>query len=147
MKRIYLSGPITGMPDENRPAFLAAAAALRAYGYSVVNPHELPHEKNASWEAHMCVDLKALLDCDTLVLLNEDWSNSRGVSLEVYNATILGKQIMRLDTALSLARHKQPLTEGATRSLVKRLDDSSRPLPPPAVRLEKIEAPLEEAKP
>ncbi|MWK56955.1 DUF4406 domain-containing protein, partial [Pseudomonas otitidis] len=29
MKRIYLSGPMSGLPDENRPAFNAEATRLR----------------------------------------------------------------------------------------------------------------------
>ena len=38
---VYLSGPMTGLPDFNRPAFHAAAAALRAQGYVVINPAEV----------------------------------------------------------------------------------------------------------
>jgi hypothetical protein len=42
MKKIYLSGPMTGLPDLNFPAFHAEAARLRALGYDVINPAELP---------------------------------------------------------------------------------------------------------
>ena len=37
-KRIYISGPMTGMPEHNFPAFHAAADRLRKAGWSVVNP-------------------------------------------------------------------------------------------------------------
>jgi hypothetical protein len=41
MKWIYLSGPMTGLPDYNHPAFRAEAKRLRALGYTVVNPAEI----------------------------------------------------------------------------------------------------------
>lgn len=40
-RRIYDSGPMTGLPGLNFPAFDAAAKQLRAAGYDVVNPAEL----------------------------------------------------------------------------------------------------------
>ena len=39
--RLYLSGPMTGVPDNNRPAFDAAAKRLREQGHFVINPAEL----------------------------------------------------------------------------------------------------------
>ena len=39
--RIYISGPMTGMPDSNISAFNAAAERLRAEGHFVINPHDL----------------------------------------------------------------------------------------------------------
>lgn len=39
--RIYLSGPMTGKPDLNRPAFDAAEKRLTAEGHFVINPHHI----------------------------------------------------------------------------------------------------------
>ena len=39
--KMYLSGPMTGMAENNFPAFHDAAAKLRAGGHEVVNPAEL----------------------------------------------------------------------------------------------------------
>jgi recombination protein RecT len=36
MKRIYISGPMTGLPELNFPAFNAEAARLRALGFEAV---------------------------------------------------------------------------------------------------------------
>ena len=43
MKRVYLSGPITGMPDNNREAFAKAADTLRKTlnVETVINPHDI----------------------------------------------------------------------------------------------------------
>ena len=41
MKRVYLSGPMSGIKDSNFPAFLEWAARLRADGFEVVSPHEI----------------------------------------------------------------------------------------------------------
>ena len=39
--RIYLSGPMTSMPDLNRTAFDAAEKRLTAQGHFVINPHRI----------------------------------------------------------------------------------------------------------
>jgi hypothetical protein len=36
----HLSGPMSGLPEHNIPAFNAAAAQLRGLGFCVVNPVE-----------------------------------------------------------------------------------------------------------
>jgi hypothetical protein len=40
-KTIYISGPMSGLPNLNFPAFYAAQAKLEAEGYKVVNPAEI----------------------------------------------------------------------------------------------------------
>lgn len=39
-KTLYVSGPMTGLPNHNIPAFEYATARLRAAGYRVLSPHE-----------------------------------------------------------------------------------------------------------
>lgn len=40
MKRLYLIGPVTGKPNDNREAFEEASARLEAEGYAVdIPPH------------------------------------------------------------------------------------------------------------
>lgn len=38
--RLYVSGPMTGLPDLNYPAFNTVTAALREHGHTVYNPAE-----------------------------------------------------------------------------------------------------------
>lgn len=93
MKRIYISGPMTGLPALNFPAFNAEAARLRGMGFEVVNPAELNEDPNANWHDCMRTDLKALLDCDTLALL-PGWQKSSGAHLEMHVAHRVGIEIV-----------------------------------------------------
>lgn len=93
MKRIYLSGPMTGRPNLNFPAFHAAAGRLRTLGYDVVSPAEIAHGNEATWHAAMRADIKGLLDCDTLALL-EGWQTSSGAHLEMHIAHRVGINIV-----------------------------------------------------
>lgn len=94
--RIYISGPMTGMPELNFPAFNAAAAALRANGFVVVNPAELNADNQGDWASCMKADIKALCDCAALALL-PGWEGSRGAHLEVHLAHRLGMNIRRIE--------------------------------------------------
>lgn len=87
----YISGPMTGMPDLNFPAFHRAAASLRASGYTVVNPAELDEQDTVelTWEQYMRRDIKALTDCTHIALL-PGWENSKGAKVERFIADALG---------------------------------------------------------
>ena len=99
--KLYLSGPMTGLPEYNYPAFAAAAQHLRDKGATVVSPHELPADcpgcantgLEHSWAEHMRVDLAALLTCDVIVLL-PGWSESKGARLEKTVAEAVGLMVI-----------------------------------------------------
>ena len=93
--RLYLSGPMTGLPDYNFPAFHTAAAALRAQGcYEVVNPAEI-NDASTAYEAALRADIRELTTCDWLVLL-PGWKSSKGAHLELHLAHRLGLAIYDL---------------------------------------------------
>lgn len=91
--KVYLSGPMTGMPDLNWPAFNDQATRLRAMGYQVVSPAEINTDPSADW--HQCLrnDLRALLDCDAMALL-DGWQRSAGAHLEMHVAHRVGIEIV-----------------------------------------------------
>lgn len=97
--RLYLSGPMTGYPALNFPAFLEAARELRARGHEVINPAELGEHDGWTWEQYLRRDIKAMLDCEGIVML-PGWVNSKGASLEYDIANRLGMKAMRLVDAL-----------------------------------------------
>lgn len=94
---VYVSGPMTGMPRHNRPAFNRAAKLLRKKGYSVVNPAELDakEKKSLPWVDCLRRDIKALMKCHEVALL-QGWESSRGANLEVHIARQLGMKIYYL---------------------------------------------------
>ena len=86
----YLSGPMTGLPDFNRPAFHAAAATLRAQGHVVINPAEVDLGPDATWVDYMRVHLAEIARRVTQVFVLPGWESSRGAQLEVHVARALG---------------------------------------------------------
>lgn len=107
--KVYIAGPITGKPDGNKAAFLAAHARLSQLGHDPINPHDImpvthdgpcpdgplggqdvdPH--NAP--CYMRTDLQALLTCDAIYLLN-GWELSSGARTEFEVGRAAGLRIM-----------------------------------------------------
>jgi hypothetical protein len=90
--KVYLSGPMSGYPDHNYPAFHEAALRLRKLGYTVVNPAEFLVNEGKTWEACLRYDLDQLLNCGAVATL-DGWQESRGARLEVHVATELGMSV------------------------------------------------------
>lgn len=91
---VYLSGPMTGLPDFNRPAFHAAAAALREQGHVVINPAEVDLGPDATWVDYMRVHLAEIARRVTRVFVLPGWESSRGAQLEVHVARSLGLPVV-----------------------------------------------------
>lgn len=93
--RLYIAGPMTGIPLYNFPAFDQAAKDLRAAGYDVVNPAEMDRASGFDpvadpslvctpemRRAFLSKDKAALKDCDGVALL-DGWDASSGVAEEL----------------------------------------------------------------
>lgn len=98
--RVYIAGPMTGLPDFNYPAFHEAAAKLRAMGYEVVNPAENDRDTNDPWEVFLREALQKMLTCDSVALL-PGWEDSRGARLEVHVANAIGMRVASLPVFLA----------------------------------------------
>ena len=92
--KIYISGAITGVKNY-RHNFKVAEIAMQYAGHEVINPCDLPHEHNQSYEEFMTEDLKALLECDTILML-KGWEESRGATLEYNVAGMCGLEVLFL---------------------------------------------------
>ena len=97
---IYISGPMTGYPELNFPLFADVALALRMGGFDVINPAELPQKEDPSWADCMRVDIAALIECESIVML-PGWQRSRGARLELHIARELGLRVYGLHTLLA----------------------------------------------
>jgi hypothetical protein len=79
--KLYLSGPMAGLPEHNFPAFEKARTSLRIVGYEVTCPAELGNVDGWVWETYLRRDLKVMLDCDAVATL-PGWEWSQGAKLE-----------------------------------------------------------------
>lgn len=110
--KVYIAGPMTGLPQFNFPAFDALGARLRASGFDVVSPAELddPDDRAAAlaspdgsmatygnarpdgvikktWGDFLARDVKLLADGGIeAVIVLPGWERSRGARLETFVA-------------------------------------------------------------
>lgn len=91
--RLYIAGPMTGLPEFNFPAFNAMAEKMRGTGWHVENPAEHGHVDGAEWADYLRYDIGRLATCEAIMLL-PGWSKSRGARLEVSIAKELGMVFM-----------------------------------------------------
>jgi len=115
MMKIYLAGPMSGIPKFNFPAFLAAADQLRAEGHEVFGPGEGDSKRVGSgwWEdsdgAHTAkmppginyrdclrADVNWILDHAEAVAHLPGWEKSHGVRVEHSLAVALDLKMIYL---------------------------------------------------
>lgn len=92
MSRIYIAGPMTGIPEFNRPAFNRAAAKLQASGHVVLNPATLPNGLTQAQYMDICC---AMIRCADEIHLLEGWEQSAGARAELALAEKLELQISK----------------------------------------------------
>jgi hypothetical protein len=109
-KRLYLAGPMTGLPDYNYPAFRKAAAMLRNEGWTVECPIENDDgSQGKPWQFYLREAIKQVARSEAIALL-PGWAKSRGARLELYIALSLGLETYLLTddelifTSLKIAR-------------------------------------------
>lgn len=114
--KVYLAGPMSGIPYFNHPAFNAAAKELRDKGHEVFNPAELgnttygdkaPASGNVEeavagygfdYKECLKMDLAWIFDNAEAIALLPGWEKSKGVTAELALARALGLKLMLLST-------------------------------------------------
>jgi len=103
---VYISGPITGLPNNNKQAFQTAAARLwdikrstRFCNMKIISPpthiaKRLERQfaakgKEPQWSDYMRACIKKLTEADCVFFL-ADWVKSEGATMERYIAKRLG---------------------------------------------------------
>jgi hypothetical protein len=116
--RLYIAGPMAGLPEHNFPAFDRAQVVLEQLGHTVISPAELTRsvwnigrgqemfEQRAGGaekarQYFIRRDLQALIQCDGIVFL-PNWIDSRGATLENLVANQIGLR------RFTLSRNRKP---------------------------------------
>lgn len=94
--RIYIAGPMTGIPEFNYPAFHTAKADLLAAGFEVRSPADHALGAHLVWADYMRKDIPWLLECDAVAVL-PGWEGSRGASLEIHIARALEMPVRAIE--------------------------------------------------
>lgn len=86
--KIYISGPISDMPDLNRAAFSDAVDYFISNGFDAFNPHDIapPADfdqltKREVWQHYMRECVKQLPNCQHIYMLR-GWQKSEGARWE-----------------------------------------------------------------
>lgn len=100
-RKLYISGPMTGIPNFNYDAFDEAEGVLENLGYGAVNPARMDQEMGITGDSYqdlLARDLSAILTDPEVegVCLIDGWRNSRGSTLEAYIAQQAGKKLYEL---------------------------------------------------
>jgi hypothetical protein len=93
VKTIYISGPMSGMPENNFPAFDAARDRLVLRGYNPISPADMDRRFGYCGHAreYAVRDTAAILkECHGIYLLN-GWANSYGAAAEYFLARWIAK--------------------------------------------------------
>lgn len=91
--RIYVSGPMTGLPEKNYPAFKIATANLRADGHEVYCPSEYKNDDRTFNLREAFTEYSAFICTADAVYMLRGWERSLGARAEHALATALGLDI------------------------------------------------------
>lgn len=81
--KIYISGKITGLDLETaKRNFKEVEEIITEMGHEPINPFNImPYDPKLTWSDYMAADLKELLDCKAIFML-ENWRESKGAKIE-----------------------------------------------------------------
>ncbi|KAB0590567.1 DUF4406 domain-containing protein [Edwardsiella anguillarum] len=93
--KIYIAGPMSGIPKFNRPAFHFEALRLSTLGHVVLNPAALPDGLSQPEYMDICL---AMLRCADAIFMLPGWQNSEGAKAEFALAKKLNLEIINQTT-------------------------------------------------
>jgi hypothetical protein len=96
--RVYIAGPMTGLPEFNYPAFHAAEDDWTREGWDVSNPAtNFGGDTSRAYRDYIRADLRMLAEADAIAFL-PGWRKSKGATFEHAVATMLGLEMYDAET-------------------------------------------------
>lgn len=121
--KVYIAGPMRGIPEYNIPAFDEATRKWQEMGHMVYSPAALvrampygpqknhPIDEDRQRAIHIAqMDLGCLYHCDAIALL-PGWENSMGAAMELALAQFLGLDIYDAVTMQQIDPDRKPWNE------------------------------------
>jgi hypothetical protein len=113
LKKVYVAGPMTGLPQFNIPAFERMTRRLRAYGLEVVSPVERDSQAvqdfaraskdgklsangtiaGETWGQILARDVIIVADEVEAIVVLPGWNKSKGARLETFVALLCNKPV------------------------------------------------------
>ncbi|EGR2141049.1 DUF4406 domain-containing protein [Vibrio cholerae] len=90
MKKIYIAGPMTGLPEFNKPAFFNKEHSLKQDNWIVLNPAILPDGLQHHEYMEICLPMVRVSDA---VFMMKGWEDSKGANMEHDYAKDIGLEI------------------------------------------------------
>ena len=98
LKKVYVSGPMTGKKENNFPAFDAATTRLQQLGYAVCSPADTDkYLGQLTHEQYLRFDFERILEADFLIAL-PGWEQSMGALSELLMAVRMDVKCWRWET-------------------------------------------------
>lgn len=97
----YISGPMSGLPYLNYPAFFEAEESLQYQFSKILNParNSLDEGQKGTWKNWMKKAIALMVSEQTThIILLPGWETSKGALIEVQLAGILGIEILEYNT-------------------------------------------------
>ena len=113
--KVYIAGPMEGLPDNNFSAFDYARDEWIKAGHDVVSPADITRESgNTTRRTAYSDDIPALMGCSAIALL-PGWRESKGTLLEIHAAEDVDMPIYDARFPRSPTHIKETIREEAGR--------------------------------
>jgi hypothetical protein len=88
--KIYIAGPMSGLPDYNFPAFHEAAYGLRLLHHDPLNPAtSFDGRQDLEYEMYIREAVRMVAAADAILML-PNWQSSKGARMELHVACTIG---------------------------------------------------------
>lgn len=94
--KVFISGPMTGLPDFNRGAFFDTADVLFSHGHIVLNPAVFPDGLEHGDYMKICLPM---IDAAEAVIMLPGWEKSKGANMEYQYAQIKRLPVFEAEVA------------------------------------------------